>query len=46
LDDRRRRQVRQQLREMMLRINSVPLTRVGQARKDRRGLAVAFVADE
>jgi hypothetical protein len=39
LADWRWRQVRQQLRKVMLRINAVPAAGAGQAGKDRRSLA-------
>ena len=46
LADRRRRQVGQQLRQVMLRIDAVPAAGAGQAGQDRGGLAAALVADE
>ena len=46
LADRRRRQVRQQLRKVTLGIDPVPATRAGDAAEDCRRRATSLVADE
>jgi hypothetical protein len=47
LADRRRRQVRQQLRQISLRIDVVPTAGAGQTRQDRRSVQdhTSFCAD-
>jgi hypothetical protein len=46
LADRRRRQIRQQLRQVTSRIDAVPATGAGHRTQDCRRLAAALVPDE